>query len=306
MHIPKPAAYFYRSQSGGDNYDGSRNPYVKIANFYQQNSPKDRREYGNCEQVRLYRGSTLIGTQQPDTRPYYVNSVGRPSSTWNLAHPPFTFQNVEYQANTMLIAEGLIGNAVVARDTVRAPQNASTIRLIADPPMLEANSQDISRIEAYIIDDNGTWLHAATNSVRWSINGSAAELVGDNPIRAQAGACIILAKATSTAGVFSIKAESDGLTAQTITVTVSDAATKTADPYRTAASVPTRPLSQWYGKVFENRLVLPAAMPLPASVTLFNLAGIQLYRGVVKQGNGKISESLKLPKGIYLVKVGRK
>ena len=109
----------------------------------------------------------------------------------------------------MLIAEGLIGNAVVARDTVRAPQNASTIRLIADPPMLEANSQDISRIEAYIIDDNGTWLHAATNSVRWSINGSAAELVGDNPIRAQAGACIILAKATSTAGVFSIKAEKD-------------------------------------------------------------------------------------------------
>jgi hypothetical protein len=206
----------------------------------------------------------------------------------------------------MLRAEGLIGNVVVAADTVRAQGSASTIKLIADPPLLEANAQDISRIEEYIVDANGTWIHSATNSVRWTPTGSSATLVGDNPISAQAGACIILAKATSAAGVFSIRAESDGLTAQTITVTVSDAATKAVDPSRTAASVRTRPLSQWYGKVIGNRLVLPAAMPLPASVTLFNLAGIQLYRGVVKQGNCKISESLKLSKGIYLVKVGRK
>jgi beta-galactosidase len=95
----------------------------------------------------------------------------------------------------MLIAVGLINNVVVARDTVHALRNATTIRLVADPPELEANGQDILLIEAYIIDANGTWLHAARNSVRFSLNGSAAELVGDNPINAQAGACITLEKA---------------------------------------------------------------------------------------------------------------
>ncbi len=307
MHIPKFAAYFYKSQSGGDNYDGSKHPMVKIANFYQQNSPADRRVYSNCEQVRLSRGSTVIGTQDPDTRPYYVNSVGRPNQNLNLAHPPFTFQNVQYQANTMLIAEGLIGGQVVARDTVHAPQNATTIRLIADPPKLEANGQDISRIEAYIIDDNGTWLHTATNSVRFTLNGSAAELVGDNPISAQAGACITLAKATTTPGTITVEAGSNGLTSQTVTieVVVPDTTTGVVTSPAAAGAAPSlagfKP--HWRTVPVNNRLVLPAAMPLPATIGIYSVNGELVFRGVVTSRNVVIDGGRNLSYGIYLVKV---
>ena len=305
MHIPKPAAYFYRSQSGGDNYDGSKNPYIKIANFYAANSPVDRRVYSNCQQVKLYQGTTLIATQSPDNTPYYVNYVGRPSSTWNLAHPPFTFKNVAYQAGSMLIAEGLINNQVVARDTVRAQGAASTIKLIADPPVLEANCQDISRIEAYIVDANGTWIHSATNSVTFSKTGSAAELVGDIPISAQAGACIILAKATATEGTVTVQASANGLAAQSITITVKAANTNTLPmPQAENRAVP-RSHSKWYAKVIDNRLCIPAATPLPAAITLYSIAGVQIYRGVVTHRSGKISANRKLPEGIYIVKAGR-
>lgn len=304
MHIPKFAAYFYKSQSGGDNYDGSIHPMVKIANFYQQNSPVDRRVYSNCDQVRLYRGSTLIGTQRPDTRPYYVTSVGSPNQNLNLAHPPFTFRNVEFQANTMLIAEGLINNAVVARDTVYAPQNATTIRLIADPPVLEANGQDISRIEAYIIDNNGAWLHAATHSVRWSLSGSAAELVGDNPIRAQAGACITLAKATVTPGTITVEASSNGLASQTVTIDVHAPDTLST---ALAVSAPGRNVSrcerQWRALPVNNRLILPAGISLPATIGVYTVSGELVYKGEVDNRTVRMDGKRSLSFRIYVVNV---
>jgi beta-galactosidase len=305
MHIVKPAAYFYKSQSAGDNYDGSIHPMVKIANFYASNSPVDRRVYSNCQQVRLYQGTTLIGTLSPDVTPYYVNYVGRPASSWNLAHPPFTFRNVTYQANNMLRAEGLINNTVVARDTVRAQGSPSTIKLVADPPVIDANAQDISRIEAYIVDANGTWIHSATNSVTWTLNGSAATLVGDNPISAQAGACIILAKATLNCGTVTVRASGSGLTSQTIDITVNCPTTEIAPPPTAANCAVSGSPSVMRVRIVENRIILPAATPLPASISLYNIAGIQIYRGVVTRRNGKISGSRNLPEGIYIVKVGR-
>jgi hypothetical protein len=263
----------------------------------------DRRVYSNCDQVKLYRGSTLIGTQDPDTRPYYVNSVGRPNQNLNLAHPPFTFRNVEFQNNTMLIAEGLINNVVVARDTVHAPQNATTIRLIADPPVLEANGQDISRIEAYIIDDNGTWLHTAKNSVRWSMNGSAAELVGDNPIDAQAGACITLAKATVTPGTVTVEASSNGLTSQTVTIEVVVPDTTSTALALTIAgrTVSCSPL-RWRILPVNNSLVLPAALPLPATVGVYTVGGRLVYEGAVGNRIIRMDGNRSVPFGIYIVK----
>jgi beta-galactosidase len=306
MHIPKPAAYFYRSQSGGDNYDGSRNPYIKIANFYAANSPADRRVYSNCQQVKLYQGSTLIAAQSPDNTPYYVNSVGRPSSTWNLAHPPFTFKNVAYQASSMLRAEGLINNIVVAADTVRAQGNASAIKLIADPPVIEANAQDISRIEVYIVDTNGTWIHSATNSVSFTPTGSAAALVGDNPISAQAGACIVLAKATLTPGTFSVQANSNGLTSQTVSITVVASGTTKATPFPSVNHAQARFPSQWRVMSVSDGFVLPAALPLPASIALYTIGGEQVYRGVVRNRAVKAIEGRRMPLGIYIAKLTQK
>jgi beta-galactosidase len=302
MHIPKPAAYFYRSQSGGDNYDGSKNPYIKIANFYAANSPADRRVYSNCQQVKLYQDATVIATQSPDKTPYYVNSVGRPSSTWSLAHPPFTFKSVAYKANSMLIAEGLINNQVVARDTVRAQGAASTIKLIADPPVIEANGQDISRIEAYIVDANGTWIHSAKNSVSWTLSGTGAELYGDNPISAQAGACIILAKANLTPGTVTLQASSNGLTSQSVAITVVASGTTDVAPLLPVNRTEARASVPWHAMVRGNHFVLPAEIPLPAVIALYTVGGEQVYRGVARDRSVRIGDRRCLPFGVYIIK----
>ena len=304
MHIPKPAAYFYKSQSAGDNYDGSKHPFIKITNFYASNSPTDRRVYSNCQQVRLYQGSTLIGTQNPDSIPSYVTSTGRPAAKWNLAHPPFTFKSVAYQANSPLRVEGLINGTVVAADTARAPGSATTLKLIADPQILEANGQDISRIEAYIVDSNGTWIHTATNAVSFTLNGGSGTLVGDNPITASAGACITLAKATVTSGIFSVQASANGLTSQTITITVNPpSTTQIIPPVSTTHSVAARSPSQWRTMLNKNHFVLPAEIQLPASIALYTIGGELVYHDVVKSHDVRISGTKKLSLGLYIVKL---
>lgn len=211
MHIPKFCYYFYKSQSASDNYSNAR-PFVKITNWYRSASPVNRDVYHNCEQIRLYRNGTLIGTQGPAT-------------TLNLYHCPTTFTNVTF-ATGMLTAEGLIGGVVVARDTARTPGAANCIRLIADPPVIEANGGDFSRVEAWIIDAVGTYVPYTSNSITFNISGTAGgTLVGDNPIAAQSGACIILAKAGLTPGTMTVSATSSGLCtpAPSVTITVSQA-----------------------------------------------------------------------------------
>ncbi|MBN2188821.1 MAG: carbohydrate-binding protein, partial [Chitinispirillaceae bacterium] len=96
-----------------------------------------------------------------------------------------------------------------------------------------------------------------------------------------------------------------GITPQTIDIIVNCPTTGVA-PMPLAAKHPVSlSPSAWYARVIGNRIVLPAATPLPAAITLYNLAGTQIYRGVVTGRRVKISGERKLPEGIYIVKVGR-
>jgi len=81
---------------------------------------------------------------------------------------------------------------------------------------LTTNGEDISRIEAYIVDANGTWIPdtSTKNAVTFSLgSGSVADgtLIGDFPISAQAGACVVLAKAGLSTGTMTVQASATGL-----------------------------------------------------------------------------------------------
>ena len=159
MHIPKFCYYFYKSQSAGDNYDGKIHPMIYIANYYKSNSPLDRLVFTNCEQVRLYKNGTLVGTKTPDFAGNHC------------AHPSITFSNVSFEAGE-LKAEGLIGGQVVATHVVKTPLTPTKIVLKADPDTIEANGGDFSRIVAAIVDNNGTVVPTASNSITFSISGA--------------------------------------------------------------------------------------------------------------------------------------
>ena len=308
MHIPKPAVYFYKSQSAGDNYDGSKHPMVKIANFYLPSSPLDRRVYSNCQQVRLYRNDSLIAVKAPDTVPSYVSYTGGPAATWNLAHPPFTFKNVAFSAGS-LRAEGLLGGVVAARDTARTPGSAAGIKLVADPPAIEANGADIARIEAYIVDANGTWIPttSTTNAVTFSmLSGSVADgtLIGDFPINAQAGACVVLARAGLISGTMTIQATADNLTTSTISVTVNPS------PWSGIFHSPERQGSRFsqhekWMKVIGDHGTVALGKYEIASIAIYDVSGKLLKSGIVRMKRINLKKDFSLPQGVYLIKISQ-
>jgi len=137
---------------------------VKIANYNLPNSPVN----GACTAIASRSNCTRTTSSSRRKRRYGadvpgVHRIAR--GDWNLAHPPFTFKNVAFSAGS-LRAEGLIGGVVVARDTARSPGTAAGIKLVADPPVIDDNGEDISRIEAYIVDANGTWIPDTSTKTR--------------------------------------------------------------------------------------------------------------------------------------------
>jgi hypothetical protein len=285
MRIRKFATYFYQSQSAADNYDGSVHPMVHIASYNRSDSPLDRKVYSNCDQVKLYQNGVLVATQSPD--------AGR-----TLAHPPFTFKNVAYAAGTMR-AEGLIGGVVVARDSVKSPLTASALRLIADPDTIEANGGDFSRVEAYVIDANGTWVQYTTNSITWSITGQG-DLVGDNPIAAQSGACITLAKARLVPGTLTVTGSASGLAPATATIVVKGVPTNLV-----SSSVTNMHPIQGTVKVVKaigSRLMVPGPAAMQW-VMVYDLTGNLLFKKKTSQRTIDLRKEIGKAEGAYFVKV---
>jgi beta-galactosidase len=286
MRIRKFCSYFYQSQSAADNYDGTVHPMVHIASYNRPDSPLDRKVYSNCDQVKLYQNGVLVATQAPD--------AGR-----TLAHPPFTFKNVAYAAGT-LRAEGLIGGVVVARDSVKSPLTASALRLIADPDTIEANGGDFSRVEAYIIDANGTWVQYIKNPITFSISG-AGDLVGDNPLAAQSGACITLAKARLTPGTLTVTASATGLASATATIVVKGVTTGILPALRPALH--SMPASVKVVKAIGSKLTIPAGPGALRWVTIYDLMGNSLYKKKTDQRTIDLRKEIGKAEGAYFVKV---
>ena len=312
MRIPKFAYYFYQSQSAGDNYDGSKHPMVFIANYNTTTSPLDRRVYSNCDSVRFYQNGTLVATQRPDSLFVVTDSLLCYDAGWAmfcyplplqetdiLAHPAFTFKNVPFQAGE-LKAEGLIGGQVVATHVVRTPGGAKSIVLQADPPVIEANGSDFSRIVARVVDSNGTQALITGTPITFSLSGGG-KLIGDNPAPAEAGATIVLAQASLTAGAMSITASTDGLAGGAISVSMTDPG---APVFRLSPNSIMRMTPNVVVKTFIGaRFAVPGAAPVTGRlVSVFDLRGKLLYRGVTKKNILDLRRQLGARTGVLVVK----
>jgi beta-galactosidase len=294
MHYPKFAFWFYKSQGAAFNYDAAKAGYmVKIANWYRQSSPVIRRVFHNCEQVRLYRGTTLIGTQGPD-------------AGITVAHPQSSFANVSWQSGTELYAEGLVGTTIVARDTARIPGAAAAIRLTADPRRIEANGGDFSRVIAEVVDAAGTYIPYTSNSIRFTITGGGT-LIGNNPFTAQSGVAMNLAKAGTASGTITVTATSGTLTQGTVTINVVAPITPVLG--RPAAS---RPIIAAYAPA--SRVIKSCANLVPlrngaagpnARVAVYDLNGRLLYSSSVSAPVLNLSKTGIMSKGVKIVKVYR-
>lgn len=203
FRLPKFAYYFYQSQASasGENDDPFYQPMVYIANYYNDPSYLSIKVYSNCDQVELFLNGESIEKRSPDNDIYSTH----------LNHPPFTF-NLKSFVPGQLLAKGYINGKEAARFIVQTPQDAQSIKLWIDESgkPLQKDCNDLVFVYAAVIDQNGTIIPDAENSIKFNVTGPA-ELIGKNPINAEAGIATILLKAGSDNAEVQISANADGL-----------------------------------------------------------------------------------------------
>ena len=212
FRIPKFAYSFYQSQRDANVVLDSKllfGSIVSIANFWTENSLLNVTVYSNCEEVALYLNDVLVAKQKP--------SVNENSDKLN--HAPFIFKLDKFVAG-ILKAEGFINGKKVVSNVVKTPEKASKIELSYDISSIPINSNfpDMVFVYAKITDNNGTVIPTATNEVTFALTEGNAELIGANPVKAEAGIATIILKTKNLKGLIKVTAKSENLQNGTLSV----------------------------------------------------------------------------------------
>ena len=181
-----------------------------IDNYWSVQSATAAEGYINTEEVELFLNGESLGRVKPDS--------GRISS--ELKHPPFTFNINSFEPGT-LRAVGYLDGQQVAETQRVTPADAAGLSLKIDESgkALAAGQKDVVFVYTSVVDENGTTVPKDSSSVSFQVEGDA-ELIGQNPINAEAGIATILLRAGDLGGTITIMAESDGLGTTQETVTI--------------------------------------------------------------------------------------
>ncbi len=204
FRIPKFAFWFYQSQRPPFDtlaIDEGTGPMVRIASYWtEESNTSGLRVFSNCEEVELYLNNKLIGKHKPTIDKY----------SDHLPFPPFHFNLQGFKAGT-LKAIGFINGKEVALDEIRTPLDPKDVILEADKSGIEISKtdSDLLFIYAKIADANGTLCNLEEAEVTFVLVGNG-ELIGENPVKAEAGIATILLK-TKPGEKYKISASSSTL-----------------------------------------------------------------------------------------------
>ena len=203
FRLPKFSFYFFQSQRDpGEIQPGVfGGPMVHAATWWQETSPTDVRVFSNCEEVELFLNGRSLGRQKPDQN----------RLTPNLAHPPFTFRVGRFEPGELKAIAYLRGKPA-AEHLVKTPGAPARLELSLDlsgRPL--TGNGDIVFVHARIVDAVGTVVPTAKLPVTFTVEGDA-QLIGDNPITAEAGIATILLKTGTQAGAIFLQATTEKLT----------------------------------------------------------------------------------------------
>jgi beta-galactosidase len=114
-----------------------------------------------------------------------------------LNHPPFIFNLDKFIPGT-LRADGFINGKKVVSNFVKTPEKPTKIELTYDVSSKPINTDfsDMVFVYAKITDSTGTIIPTATNEVTFTLTEANAELIGENPVKAEAGIATIILKTT--------------------------------------------------------------------------------------------------------------
>ncbi len=191
FRLPKFGYDFYASQQSPE-----QQVVLKIATYWDENSPTKVKVYSNCDEVKLYLSGKLVATQSPDTD----------NNSTKLSHPPFTFEMGEFKAGE-LRAEGYIAGERVATHTVATPSAAKSIKLWIDKSgrAPEAACNDIVFLYAAATDKKGNICHSFTEPITIEVDGKVT-VINPEALITEAGIATALLRIGEVAGETTIKA----------------------------------------------------------------------------------------------------
>lgn len=251
FRLPKMVYYFYQSQRRAEiaHEHVESGPMVYIANYWTERiSPTKVVVFSNCSEVELFVNGKSVSVRKADHGPdteYGERVTGYEVDYWltdeeqhkgnqagvhgktdagdmkvyphdggncrNLTQAPFTFTNVAYEPGE-LKAIGRIDGREAAVCVVHTPLEPEmlSIRIDESGRKLTADGSDFIFVYAEIKDANGTVVSPACHEVWFEIDGPAV-IVGENPVRAEAGIATVLLQSRETPGEIKVKAYSKGL-----------------------------------------------------------------------------------------------
>ncbi len=212
FRLPKFAYYFYKSQAviGESSLEDFAKPMIAITNYYNDPSFLQVKIFSNCDEVELWVNGESMGKQKPDQD---VNST-------HLVNPPFTFQLSAFTPGE-LVAKGYVNGKEVCSTAQKTPLEAKAIKVWIDESgkPLQSGCNDLVFAYAAVVDAQGTILPLAKNSISFNINGDA-QIIGSNPMNAEAGIATVLLRAGESAEEIQLTAGSDGLESGTLEIKV--------------------------------------------------------------------------------------
>jgi beta-galactosidase len=206
FRLPKFAYYFYQSQQSPN---GFVKPMVKVASFWNGKSDAHSiKVYSNCDEVALYLNNKLVERKKPSTD----------LSSDQLTHPPFVFALSAFVPGT-LKAVGYIRGKAVATEQVTTASTAAQLLVEAalNGKALKADGSDVIVLHATVCDQAGHPVSDSQAEVRFELVGEG-QLIGANPVQAEAGIASILLKAGETPGNLVVRAMSGSLKVGALTI----------------------------------------------------------------------------------------
>ncbi|OHX64277.1 glycoside hydrolase family 2 protein [Flammeovirga pacifica] len=194
--LPKFGYYFYQSQRSPTK---AYPAMVKMATYWQEDSPLDLKVFSNCEEVSIYVNDKLVETRKPD----------QDEISEHLNHPPFTFKLNEFEAGTIK-AIGLIDGKEKVVEEIKTPKTAKRIQVALDESgvAVASGQNDIVFVYLKIVDEMGTVIEKYYKKVQVELEGDI-QIMNNQDIVAEAGIATVVVRVNSLDKGFKVKAISE-------------------------------------------------------------------------------------------------
>jgi beta-galactosidase len=211
FRIPKPAAYFYKSQCDPED------EIVLEAGFFWSSGDRSAASgvgdvpiLSNCDHVKTFCDGVLKQELEPDRKTYP-----------NLKYPPFTADLGKIPLNPWgdLKIEGYLNGKLVKTLTLSGAGKDAGFKVLPDDTELLGDGRDATRVVLMVTDENGNIRPFATGGIALTLMGPA-ELVGENPFGLVGGAGAVWVKSREGSGVARLTAKHPFLGSKTIEIKV--------------------------------------------------------------------------------------